>query len=92
MICRHMQERCAKCANARRQRKHRLLQAAARRRAAQAGTTYGEFSPVLLAQEGLLLDATELLLQLMQDTGVTRAELARRLGVTRPRVTKLVQG
>lgn len=46
----------------------------------------------LLAEEGLILDATELLSELMERQAVTRAELATRLGTTKSYVTQLLAG
>lgn len=39
--------------------------------------------------ETLELDVTERILKIMEDKSVTRAELARRMGVTKPTVTRL---
>ena len=46
----------------------------------------------IFAIEGLVTDAAELVAQLMQDQGVTKAELARRLKKSRAWVTQLLSG
>lgn len=46
----------------------------------------------LLAEEGLVLEALEALCAFMEQQGVTRAELARRLGTSRANVTQLLRG
>ena len=46
----------------------------------------------LFAMEGLVTDATELVARLMAEAGVNKAELARRLGTSRARVTQLLGG
>jgi transcriptional regulator with XRE-family HTH domain len=46
----------------------------------------------LLEQERLIVEATELIVSLMQKGGVTKAELARRLGRSRAYVTQLLRG
>lgn len=43
------------------------------------------------AEESLIQDAEEMLLQAMSKAGVTRAEIARRLGVDRAAVTRYFQ-
>src|SRR5690348_11759657 len=43
-------------------------------------------------QEGAILDATEAICRLMNERGVNRAELARRLNTTRGHVTQLLSG
>jgi len=45
-----------------------------------------------LATESLVLEATETVIELMQDQNVTKAELARRLGRSRAFVTQLLDG
>jgi transcriptional regulator with XRE-family HTH domain len=45
-----------------------------------------------LCREELILDVTEVLTQAMAASGVTRAELARRLGSTRGHITQLLAG
>ena len=45
-----------------------------------------------LRREELILDVTEALTQAMAASGVTRAELARRLGSTRGHITQLLAG
>jgi transcriptional regulator with XRE-family HTH domain len=47
---------------------------------------------VLVAQEEFILAATELIFELMEKTGVTKAELARRVGRTRGYLTQLLDG
>ena len=47
---------------------------------------------VLLAQEEFILGATELIFELMEKTGVTKAELARRVGRTRGYLTQVLDG
>lgn len=46
----------------------------------------------LYAIEGLVTDAAELVARLMQEQGVNKAELARRLGKSRSWVTQLLSG
>ena len=46
----------------------------------------------LYAIEGLIADAAELVARLMEEHGVNRAELARRLGKSRAWVTQLLSG
>ena len=46
----------------------------------------------LLEQESLILEATELLSNLMATEGVTKAELARRLGRSKAYVTQVLRG
>lgn len=46
----------------------------------------------LVAQERLILDATELMYELMERTGVSKSELARRTGRTRGYLTQLLAG
>lgn len=46
----------------------------------------------LYAIEGLVTDAAELVAQLMEQQGVNKAELARRLGKSRAWVTQLLSG
>ena len=46
----------------------------------------------LFAMEGLVTDAAELVARLMAEAGVNKAELARRLGTSRARVTQLLGG
>ncbi len=46
----------------------------------------------LLEQEVLLLSATELICELMERKGVTRAELARRIGKSKAFVTQILRG
>lgn len=46
----------------------------------------------LLQQEDAILDVTELICEIMSETGVSRSELARRLGTTRSYVTQLLDG
>jgi transcriptional regulator with XRE-family HTH domain len=46
----------------------------------------------LLAEEALILDATELISELMQAKGITRAELAKQIGKTRGFVTQVLSG
>lgn len=46
----------------------------------------------VLAQERLILDVTEQIVSNMQECGVTRSELARRLGVTKPYITNILNG
>ena len=46
----------------------------------------------LYAIEGLVTDAAELVARLMEEQGVTKAELARRLGKSRARITQLLSG
>ncbi|HEY6415283.1 MAG TPA: helix-turn-helix transcriptional regulator [Acidimicrobiales bacterium] len=45
-----------------------------------------------LAQERLLLAASEAIVALMTEQGVKRTELARRLGMSKPHVTQLLDG
>ncbi len=42
--------------------------------------------------EATILDFTEMVVEKMQKTGISRAELAHKLGVSRPFVTKLLNG
>ena len=53
---------------------------------------HGEAYERLLCQERLILDVTELLAGALEDGGVTRAELARRLGRTPGFVSQLLGG
>ncbi len=46
----------------------------------------------LLAEERLILDATEMVASLMADTGISRAELAKRINKTRGFVTQVLAG
>lgn len=46
----------------------------------------------LLAQETLILEATETIVALMREQGVTRLELARRLGKTKGFVSQVLAG
>jgi transcriptional regulator with XRE-family HTH domain len=46
----------------------------------------------ILAQEEFILDVTEALCQRMNETGVTRTELARRMGRTKGYITQLLGG
>jgi transcriptional regulator with XRE-family HTH domain len=46
----------------------------------------------LLQQEDAILDVTELICEIMAETGVSRSELARRLRTTRGYVTQLLDG
>lgn len=46
----------------------------------------------ILQQEGLIFEVTELIAEAMQDKGVTKAELAKRLGKSRSFVTQLLDG
>lgn len=46
----------------------------------------------LYQQERAILEVTELICQLMQEQGVTRAELAKRLGRTKGHVSQLLDG
>jgi len=46
----------------------------------------------LYAIEGLVADAAELLARLMEEQGVNKAQLARRLGKSRAWVTQLLSG
>ena len=46
----------------------------------------------LLEQERLILEATELLHHLLQQSGINRADLARRLGRSKGHVTQLLNG
>jgi len=46
----------------------------------------------LLAEEALILDSTELISELMLGKGLTRAELAKRIGKTRGFVTQVLAG
>jgi transcriptional regulator with XRE-family HTH domain len=46
----------------------------------------------LLAEEALILDSTELISELMLAKGLTRAELAKRIGKTRGFVTQVLAG
>jgi transcriptional regulator with XRE-family HTH domain len=46
----------------------------------------------VLEQEHLLLDVTEMIVELMNAQGVTRSELADRLGKTKGHVTQLLNG
>jgi transcriptional regulator with XRE-family HTH domain len=46
----------------------------------------------LLAQEGLILDATERIVELMIESGVTRTEMAERLGKSKAYITQLLSG
>ena len=60
-------------------------------------STYEEFAEKaenrrLLAQEGLVLEGSELVARLMNESGVTRSELAKRIGKTRSYVTQLLSG
>lgn len=45
---------------------------------------------VLLAEEGTILEATEAVAGAMQQQGVTKKELARRLGVSKAAVTQML--
>src|SRR5262245_55077609 len=47
---------------------------------------------LLLEQERLLLEATELVEQLMAERKINRSELAERLGKSKPHVTQLLSG
>ena len=42
-----------------------------------------------LTEEGFVADVQSFLQELMEERGITRAELARRLGVSRPRITQM---
>ena len=53
---------------------------------------HGEEYERLLCQERLILDVTELLAGALEDDGVTRAELSRRLGRTPGFVSQLLGG
>ena len=53
---------------------------------------HGEEYERLLCQERLILDVTELLAGALEDDGVTRAELARRLGRTPGFVSQVLGG
>lgn len=44
------------------------------------------------AQEDLILDVTEAILEAMEDRGTSRADLARKLDVTRAHVTQVLSG
>lgn len=44
----------------------------------------------VFAEEGLVVDAQIFLHNLMEEKGITRAELARKMGVSRPRVTQML--
>jgi len=46
----------------------------------------------LLQEEGAILEVTELICELMEKMGVSRSELARRLGKTKGYVTQLLNG
>ncbi len=46
----------------------------------------------LLRQEDLILDMTELLSAAMEDKGITKSELAKRLGKTKGFVTQVLSG
>jgi transcriptional regulator with XRE-family HTH domain len=52
----------------------------------------GDEYSTLLEEERLILEATELVHRLMQDQSVSRAELARRVGVSKGHVTQLLDG
>jgi transcriptional regulator with XRE-family HTH domain len=45
-----------------------------------------------LEQERLILDVTEMICELMNEAGVSRAELAARLGTSKSHVTQLLAG
>ena len=45
-----------------------------------------------MAEEGLILDVSQQLFEVMEDKGVTRAELASRLGCSKAYITKLLGG
>ncbi|MEE8585278.1 MAG: helix-turn-helix transcriptional regulator [Acidobacteriota bacterium] len=61
-------------------------------------TDYEEFAGIseenrkLLRQEELILDATEGLASLMERQGITKADLARRLGRSRGYITQILAG
>lgn len=46
----------------------------------------------LIAQESLICDATELICERMIEVGITRADLARRIGKTRGFITQILSG
>jgi transcriptional regulator with XRE-family HTH domain len=46
----------------------------------------------LLAQEGLIFDVSQLIWEVMEQSGTSRAELARRLGTSKSYITKLLRG
>ncbi len=46
----------------------------------------------VLEQEHLILDVTEMIVELMNERGVTRSELADRLGKTKGHVSQLLSG
>lgn len=48
-------------------------------------------SPAFIT-EGILLELNEKIVAKMEELNITRAELAKRLGVTRPFITKLLNG
>lgn len=52
----------------------------------------GRSFETLVAQESLIMEATELVCEHLERAGVSRAELARRLGKTRGHVTQLLSG
>lgn len=47
---------------------------------------------VLLAQQRLILEATELIVELLEKREVTRADLARKLGTSSGNITQLLDG
>ena len=49
-------------------------------------------NPKLFAQEGLLVDACEEIWHVMNKQGVTKAELAKRIGCSRAHVTMVLNG
>jgi hypothetical protein len=65
--------------------------AGAHRKKARPDVTRSEYQ-LLLAQEEFILCATELIFELMEKTGVTKAELARRVGRTRGYLTQVLDG
>jgi transcriptional regulator with XRE-family HTH domain len=54
-------------------------------------TDHGTYA-LLVAEETLIADATELICQVMEQDGVSRQELARRLGKTKGFVSQLLTG
>jgi transcriptional regulator with XRE-family HTH domain len=45
-----------------------------------------------MAEEGLILDVSQQLFEVMEEEGITKAELAKRLGCSKAYITKLLRG
>lgn len=46
----------------------------------------------LMEQEDLIFDVSQLLWEILEESGISRAELARRLGTSKSYITKLLRG